>query len=227
MKNPIYSIILPIYNQEEQVRDIIEDYSKSLINLHCSFELILVINGSSDKSFEVAKKISNEKKFLKIFKIREEGWGRAVRYGINKSNGQLICYTNSARTNTKDLIKILLLTKNNSDTLVKASRIIRESFIRKVGSTIYNIECRFLFKTPIWDVNGTPKVFPRKIINKIKLSSNGDLIDAELISTWVKLGYSILEFPVFLNKRRGGKSTTTILSGIKMYINLFRMRNKI
>jgi hypothetical protein len=44
---------------------------------------------------------------------------------------------------------------------VKANRKIRDHWSRRLGSLLYNLECRALFDLSVWDVNGTPKVFPR------------------------------------------------------------------
>ena len=48
--------------------------------------------------------------------------------------------------------------------VIKASRKIRENWKRRLGSLLYNLECRALFDLPYWDINGTPKVFGRHFI---------------------------------------------------------------
>lgn len=226
MQHLIYSIVLPVKDQEDQVKNLIEEYIKNLSRLSDPFELILIFNGSKDMSYGIGKKFAERDKRIKVFVLAQAGWGRAVKFGIHMSNGKYICYTNSARTNIGDLVKMIKIVKANGGVVVKASRIVREGFLRKLGSIIYNVECRLLFKTPIWDVNGTPKIFPRKILNEISLSSNGDLFDAEFMAKCWEKGLPIIEVPIYFNKRRSGKSSTTIISAIKMYIGLFQLKMK-
>jgi hypothetical protein len=115
----------------------------------------------------------------------------------------------------------------NDNVLVKASRIVRESWLRKGGSTLYNLEFRMLFRVPVWDVNGTPKVLPRKLLSSLpplQELSDGDLIDAQLITWCFHAGIHLLEMPVLALHRFGGKSTTNIRSALKMYLGLLRLR---
>ena len=46
---------------------------------------------------------------------------------------------------------------------MKANRKIRDNWRRRLGSLLYNLECRALFDLANWDINGTPKVFPRAL----------------------------------------------------------------
>lgn len=227
MKPPKYSIILPVYNQETHIEHLITTYTAALQNLKEPYELLLVVNGSKDRSFELAQKYSKNHKQVIAHNLEKGGWGRAVRYGLANAKGDFVCYTNSARTNIEDLITILTFAAVRDDMVVKASRIVRDSFSRKLGSVIYNLECRFLFHTPIWDVNGTPKVIPRKILKKVHLVSEDDLIDAELMARCRKLRVMTVEVSVEFTKRIEGKSTTNYESALNMYLGLLKLKKKI
>lgn len=224
MKKKLFSIILPIHNQEVQLERIVRMYTKSLKKARIPYELLLIVNGSRDNSFLTAKKLAKDVENLKVFNLKEGGWGRAVRFGIKKAKGSGVVYTNSARTDIRDLLRILSFAKKNPDVIIKATRIVRESIVRKAGSTLYNIENRLLFNTPIWDVNGTPKVFPAHVIKKIKLQSEGDLIDAELITQCFRKNIPIFEVPIYNTRRIAGKSTTSLLSAFKMYVGLWELK---
>ena len=91
----------------------------------------------------------------------------------------MLCYTNSARTAPQDLALLLLYANINVDKVIKANRKIRESTFRRMGSLFYNLECRALFDLPYWDINGTPKVFPRKYSRLLELTRDDDMIDLE------------------------------------------------
>jgi hypothetical protein len=86
------------------------------------------------------------------------------------------------------------------------------------------LQFRLLFRDPIWDINGTPKVIPSKIFSKLKLVSNDDLIDAEVVAKCAMLGVNWLEVPIFNTARVAGRSTTNFKSALKMYLGMFRIR---
>ena len=225
--NPTFSVIVPIYNDEKRIATLVDSYTQALCESFESWELLLIVNGSRDRSFEVATEISTRDSRIVTLQLARGGWGRAVKLGLTQARGQFICYTNGARTKPADLVLALRYAAINEQVLVKASRIIRESWFRKVGSTLYNLECRLLFKVPIWDVNGTPKVLPRKILSQlppVERLSDGDLIDAQLMAWCFKANIHILEMPVLATQRLGGRSTTTLKSAVKMYLGLLKLR---
>ena len=223
MDKVTFSIILPLYKQVNHVENLYAVYTEHLDKLDETWELIFVINGHDDGAIEKLKSLNNRPN-VKIEHLIKGGWGRAVKYGLSIGEGKYLCYTNSARTDINDLLLILQYAKVNDDNLVKATRIIREKFTRKIGSTLYNLECRMLFRVPVWDVNGTPKVIPRKIYKEIDIISDDDLIDAEIIIQCVKKRVRIIEIPVIATKRLSGKSTTNYSSAFKMYAGLFRLK---
>lgn len=223
MSKLTFSIILPIYNQKEQIPSIIKTYTRELSKMSRSFEIILVVNGSKDKSYDIALGYSRKFINIRVFNLRKGGWGRAIKYGIAQARGTYICYTNSARTDIKDLKKILHYAEINTNVVIKATRITRESFLRRLGSVIYNLECRLLLRIPVWDINGTPKIFPRDLVSRIKIVSDDDLIDAEILTKIFQLHIPVMEIPITYNERTSGVSTTNILSAIKMYWGIYKL----
>jgi hypothetical protein len=154
------------------------------------------------------------------------GWGRAVKLGLRAASGDIICYTNSARTSAEILTLILLYAIAYPHVVIKANRKIRESLRRRFGSLLYNLECRAFFDLPTWDINGTPKVFPRSFSKLIELTRDDDLIDAEFNAICRQESYPIIEVPVLSTKRHSGKSTTNIRSAVKMYWGAFELWQK-
>ncbi len=224
MNRPTFSIILPIYNQEHHLPYIFKNYPQALDMLRQDYEIIVVVNGSKDNSYDRALELANNNKFIKVYNLNQGGWGRAVLFGLNKARGRLLGYTNSARTNPDDLALMLKYALINESAVYKASRMVRDNYFRRLGSVLYNFEFRFLFKAPVWDVNGTPKVFPASILKQLELKYKNDLIDAELVAKSFKLKIPIIEIPVRLTNRICGKSTTNIKSIIKMYLGLIRLK---
>jgi hypothetical protein len=110
--------------------------------------------------------------------------------------------------------------------VVKANRKIRDSWRRRLGSLVYNLECRALFDLPTWDINGTPKVFPRSFGKLLELEREDDLIDAEFNAICRREGYQVIEVPVLSTRRHGGTSTTNYGSALKMYWGAWQLWRK-
>jgi len=221
------SIILPVYKQASHIEVIYGNYTTILNEQDFSYELIFVVNGPKDGSYEKCRSLAQINNNIRAYEIEESGWGRAVKYGISVADSALIAYTNSARTNVNDLITTIRFAAVDHQTVVKANRIIRESFLRRLGSVIYNFENRYFFNTAIWDVNGTPKVFPKKVLKSIDIQSNDDLIDAELMAVCRQRNIITIEVPVYFTDRISGKSTTNFKSAIKMYSGLLKLKRSL
>ncbi len=221
--NPRISVILPIYNQSDQLDFLFKQYTTRLPELKVNWELLLIVNGSKDDSYAKAKKLAAQQTNVIVHNLELGGWGRAVKYGLKQAKGDLVTYTNSARTSIDDLILILTYALASDQTAIKTTRVIRESFIRKIGSILYNYENRILLGTPLWDVNGTPKVLPAKALQNIELYSDGDLIDAELMAKIYRNQTQIVEILIVSTKRISGRSTTGFKSAFKMYAGLFKL----
>jgi len=123
-----------------------------------------------------------------------------------------------------------MLALANPGLVIKANRRLRHPFFRRMGSVLYNVQCRTLFDLPVWDVNGTPKVFSKDAFQELDLRENGDLIDVEFILRCKALGLQILEVPIVSELRHGGESTTNFASAFTMYWGAAKMwwdwRNK-
>jgi glycosyltransferase involved in cell wall biosynthesis len=228
MSYKLASIVLPVYNQEDHIEIVLREYVAALQRLDFPTEILPVINGPRrDKSLEICRSLEQQHKSIRTLCIDQGGWGRAVRHGLSQANGDLICYTNSARTTAKDLVLMLLYGSVNYDCVVKANRKIRENWKRRLGSLLYNLECRYLFDLAYWDINGTPKVFPRSLTPLMNLDENSDLIDLEFNAICRRMDYQVLEVPIFSKTRHSGRSTTNLRSAYRMYTGAFELKRKL
>ena len=225
MSYKLASVVLPVYNQAGHIESVLREYLKALERLDFPTEILPVINGPRrDESLEICRAVESEHPNIRTLCIDQGGWGRAVRYGLAHASGDLICFTNSARTTAKDLVLMLLYGSVHDDCVVKANRKIRESWRRRLGSLLYNLECRYLFDLAYWDINGTPKVFPRSFTPLMGLREDGDLIDLEFNVICRRQEYQLLEVPVFSKTRHSGRSTTNWRSAFRMYTGAYRLK---
>jgi len=224
MTKQLVSIVLPVLNQADYIQYVVKEYEEALSKIDNPHELILVTNGCKDNSVEICEQLTKEYKFVKLENTEKCGWGLSVKLGLNKAKGDILCYISSSRTSPQELISLLRYAFANPDVVVKAQRKFRgRSWVRLIGSLLYNVECRSLIDIDYWDVNGTPKVFPRKLDKLLNLKRNDDLIDAEFSIVCKKAGYRILSVPLFSSKWYGSVSRANFASGLKMYFGLYKM----
>lgn len=225
--SPLVSIVLPVHNQADHLERLLHDYREALVRLPFPYEIVLVPNACKDATPAICQQIAGSDPKVRTVELQEGGWGRAVRAGLANAQGEVLCYTNSARTSPHMLFVALLYASSYPDVVVKAQRMIRDNWRRQLGSLIYNMQCRMLFKLPIWDINGTPKVFPRKFVKLLQLARDDDLIDAEFVITCDREGYPIIEVPSLITVRHGGTSTTDYRSALHMYRGALALRRRI
>jgi glycosyltransferase involved in cell wall biosynthesis len=227
MTDPLVSIILPVYNQADHIADVVRQHEEILSRLPARHETLLVVNGSRDASLKVCQALVNVYPAVRVIESARRGWGVAVKLGLSEARGEVLCFTNSARTSPQDLLLLLLYAVTYPNVVVTANRKNRPGWQRKLGTLLYTFECRFLFNLSTWDINGTPKVFPRRFDELLSLKCEDYLIDLEFMAVCRREGYPIIEVPIFASNRRyGGKSTTTLRVALKLYWDPYRFRRK-
>jgi glycosyltransferase involved in cell wall biosynthesis len=215
---PVLSIVLPVHNQADHIAGVVDGYVQVLDRIVTEYEIVLVTNACTDQSAHVCQTLAERHDNVRTIDRTAPGWGGAVRAGVAAARGEHICYTNSARTSPEILALLIAYHRAYPEVVLKANRKVRDSWQRRLGSLLYNLECRALFDTAAWDVNGTPKVFPRSFTKLLELRRDDDLIDAEFALACQREGYPLIEVPVLATQRHGGRSTTNYTSALRMYL---------
>ena len=213
----LVSVVVPLYRQAGQLDAIVRSYQAALGRLPIPFELILVVNGPRDESVSIARELEATHRTVRVLETERAQWGHAVKLGLGAARGDLLCYTNSARTTGEDLALVLLYAVAYPGVVIKVNRRIRESVARRLGSLLFNLECRVLFDLSCWDLNGTPKVFPRSCRDLLARERDDDLIDLEFNIVCRRRGYRMLEVPILATRRHGGRSTTNLGTARRLY----------
>ena len=217
MSTPAVSVVLPCRNQGDHIGAILPQYLAPLEAIGLPFELVVVPNASRDRTQEVVDALARRDARIRVVPNPEGGWGRSVRTGLDAAAGDILVYTNTARTDPDALPRFVRHYLDHQPCLVKARRESRNAPLRELGSALYNLEGRVLFGIAQRDVNGTPKVISRDLYRSLRLRANDDLLDMELMAQAARRGVPVVEIPVRGFKRHGGKSSTTFRSAWGMY----------
>src|ERR1700721_1229838 len=122
----LISIILPIHNQADHIKEIVQGYLNALPGTAKNYEFILVPNACTDNSPSVCQTLADSNPNIKVILTKKAGWGNAVKLGLQAATGDLICYTNSARTSPEILCRIIEYSLAIPNVVVEANRKIRD-----------------------------------------------------------------------------------------------------
>lgn len=222
----LLSVVLPFRDQADHVEKVLRSYVEALDASGRPYELIAVPNACADDTAQVVSRLSHDDSRIVSAENPRGGWGLSVRTGLAVARGNLLCYTNSARTDPADVVSLMDLALRSGAGLAKARREKRGAPARSLGSWLYNLEGRLLVGIQYADVNGTPKILSRAIYERIPLTSDGDLLDLELLAKAARLGERVVEMPVAGFRRHGGVSRTGLASAFRMYWGVFRLRRE-
>ena len=159
------SVIVPCYNEEENIPLIISKFNKILEESNEKIEVILVNNGSIDDSKKIFEKnILKIKQNIKVLNIKKNiGYGHGILSGLKIAKGNILSWTHAdLQTDPKDVLSALNTYKkyNDSQLVVKGKRRNRnllDSFFTW-GMQIY---CTILLNKKLKDINAQPKLFSR------------------------------------------------------------------
>jgi glycosyltransferase involved in cell wall biosynthesis len=224
---PHLSVVLPCRNQADHIGRVLETYRGPLSALGRPYELVVVPNACTDDTETIVCGLAQRDPSIRVVVNPAGGWGLSVLTGLAAARGELLCYTNSARTEPDQLRRLVELYRSfpaDRAVLAKVRRERRGAPAREIGSFLYNLEGQLLFSLGVGDVNGTPKVFPRSLYERVGLTEAGDLIDLEFLAKAERLGARVVEMPVAGFKRHGGTSSTNLASAWGMYAGAIRLR---
>ena len=231
MNNYELSIVIPFYNEEKTIKPLtnilVNEFKRN--NINC--ELILVDNGSDDKTSEIVNKLSKEYKNVKAVRVRvNQGYGWGILNGLKFATGEHVGYMDGDfEIQPNGILKLYKKMKKNNSDIGKGIRDKPESDIFKViASYGYDILFFILFFKFIKQVNANPKIMRKSCYKKMNLSSKDWFIDSEIIIKGLKNNYKIVSQIVLYNPRKTGESHLkffNLFSTIVLYLkNIIKYR---
>lgn len=206
-KKALISVIVPSYKQENTIEENLSHLKASLEDLKYDYEIIVVVDGKVDKTFENAKKIKSSK--IKVVTYEHNhGKGYAIRYGIARSKGEFVCFIDSGIDLNPNGLSVLLeyLKLHDADIVIGSKRhtdsVVIYPWDRRIISFLSQLFIRFLFGLNVKDTQVGMKVFKRKVIEDItpRLLVKKFAFDIEVLVVAHSLGYTkIVEAPVEIN----------------------------
>ena len=203
------SVILPAYNEQDNVATVVQRGLEVLPRLADEFEIIVVDDGSSDATAAVARAISDQESPNVRLVTHEvnRGYGAALRTGFKTARYELVFYTDSDNQFDLSELEYFLPLASDHD-MVIGFRVYRyDTVVRSMLSWGYNRLVRVLFRVRVRDVDCAYKLFRREVLEKIDIECENFFVDTELVAKARKWNFRIAEKGVRHYPRMAGETT--------------------
>jgi len=217
------SVVVPVYNEEGNLPILIPKLTGVLKDLRCSYEMILVDDGSSDGSRKILREMAPHIPSLRILRLKENrGLSTALMAGIREARGEKIVTLDSDLQNDPADIPRLLEYLDRYDMATGWRQKREDSWLKKISSKIGNAVRNGLSGEDIRDSACTLRAFKRECIQEIPVFNGMH----RFLSTLVKMnGYRIIEVPVSHHPRKFGKSKYNIRNRmVRSFVDLLAVR---
>ena len=206
IRKKIISIIIPAFNEAKTIIKVL-DKINSLKLKNFNFEIIVINDGSKDKTLNILKK--NKKKYHKLVSNKKNlGKGASVKKALKLAKGEYIFFQDADLeydpNNLKQFSNILY---NFDPDIVIGSRFNyleftrSYNFINKLGNQIITLLFNILYNTTFTDIYSGHSCIKRKNINPNNLKTNGWEQHAEILAYATKKGEKFYEVPINFNGR--------------------------
>lgn len=224
------SIVIPAYNEEKRIGKSLETIISYMNDNHSDYEILVVDDGSSDKTNEL---VSGFDKVTFFQQEKNMGKGAAVRRGMLEAKGDILVFSDAdLSTPIYELKKVLSGIEEGYD-IVIGSRALQNELVKKhqpwyretMGKT-FNKIVQFLVFSGIKDTQCGFKGFKKHAAKNIfaKARIDGFAFDVEVLYLASKLGYKVKEVPVeWYNDERS--TVHPIIDSIKMILEILKIRN--
>lgn len=225
------SVVLPAFNEEANIERVVRACVDYLERSGLDYELIVVNDGSRDRTGEILERLQQEIPRLRPqHHPQNRGYGAALRTGFQAARKRFVFYMDGdGQFDIRELDVILPLATDEQH-IVTGYRIKRnDPFIRRLNARLFGgWLVRVLLNVRVKDLNCAFKLIPKKVLDAITLESTGALINAELYGRAVRKGFGIKEVGVHHYPRVAGTQTGAHPKVIlRAFYDLFRLRQKI
>ncbi|NCO39528.1 MAG: glycosyltransferase family 2 protein [Armatimonadetes bacterium] len=213
---PEVSVVVPMFNEEENVEATVERLKGALEPLKCAYEIVLVNDGSTDSTHAVAQAVSEREPNVSFVSYPiNRGRGKAMRTGFARASGNLVCTTEADLSWGQDIIVRMVTELRRSpdaDIVVASPHMPGGAYedvpwLRTVASGIGNQILRMALSPSLTMMTGMTRAYRRHVLESMELESDGKEIHVEILSKALALDYTVKEIPAVLSWR-GKKGTS-------------------
>lgn len=218
------SIVVPIYNEEESITHLYERVTAALANTALEYELILVDDGSSDRSFLLLKDIAGQDSRVKIIRFRRNfGQTAAMAAGFDAATGRVVVpMDGDLQNDPTDIPRLLAKIDEGYDVVSGWRKDRQDTFInRKLPSMIANGLISRSTGVHLHDYGCTLKAYRREVLEGVNLYGEMHRFVPALAS---QVGARVTEIPVKHHPRLYGTSKYGISRTVRVVLDLMTVK---
>lgn len=220
------TLFFPAYNEEENVGPLVQEALEVLPKVARTFEIIVVNDGSRDRTKEIADQLSAEHPGVvkAIHHSPNRGYGGAVKSGLEGARYEWVFFTDGDRQFKLDeLPGFVALAGPGVDMVLGYRKKRSDPPHRLLNAKMYGAMIRLLLGVKVRDLDCAYKLIHRRVIEAVELKSTGALITAELLAKAQSCGFKWVQEGVTHYPRTAGAQTGANLKVIlRMFRELFR-----
>jgi glycosyltransferase involved in cell wall biosynthesis len=202
------SAVLPAYNEEEVIGASVAAMVKTLESLGADYEVIVVNDGSRDRTAEILGRLGQENPRVRMVSHeRNQGYGAALWTGFTSATKELVFLTDGDKQFDVDELTELLPLLDGADMAIGYRAPRADPLIRRLNGWGWNAIVTVLFGYTARDVDCAFKLFRRGILEHVEVHARGATFSAEFLIKASRLGYVIRERPVSHYPRPAGQAT--------------------
>lgn len=227
------SVIIPAYNEEKRILKTLFEIDKYLKTQNYEYEIIVVSDGSKDKTAEIVRNLQPQIANLKLIDNQENhGKGFVVKQGLIEAKGEYRLFTDADNSTSVDQVEKLLPYFKQGYDIVIGSRDVKGAVLanpqpwhRRILGEVFNLFVRII--VGLWGIRDSQcgfKILTAKAANGIlpKCRIEKWAFDPEILKIGKKLGYKIKETPVvWVNDP---ESKVKLKGMIRMGVDLLKIR---
>jgi len=227
------SLVVPAHNEEERLEPMLRAYASALGS---DAEMIVVVNGSTDDTVGVARRVAADHPTLQVIDVAERiGKGGAVRTGFARARGDLVGFADADMATPPAEFMRLVDAAEQSDGAIASrwapgARIYGRTWLRTAASRVFSLLVRMMFGLPFADTQCGAKVFHRRFLPLYLANStvNDLAFDVELLLLLTRAGARLTEVPTAWTAVPGSSSLASPAGlarhGWRMVGTLLRLR---
>jgi glycosyltransferase involved in cell wall biosynthesis len=202
------SVFFPFYNEEANIAAQTKQALKIIPQFAEKFEIILVNDGSVDKTGQIGQKLAaDHPNVVLVSHSKNRGYGGALKSGFRKAKYEWIFFSDGDRQfDLKEIGRLLPLT-SRADLVIGYRQKRADTPIRLINAKLFNLLIRLLFGLKVTDIDCAFKLIKKDVVDSLELKSDGALISSELLIKAQKAGYKIAQTPVSHYPRKIGSPT--------------------
>lgn len=223
------TVSMPAYNEAENIATMIQRALEKVAPLVDDLEIVVVNDGSADKTAEIVRAISEQDPRVRLIDHAvNQGYGAAVRDAIWGATKDLIFVTDSDLQFDLGEIARFLPRIQEADLVIGYRYARSDPWHRRLFGNGWSWLVNLLFGYTARDVDCAFKLFKRTVIEAIHIESGGAMFSAEFLVKAKQAGFTIVEEPVSHYPRVAGKQTGANPRVIlRAFRELFKLRRKL